>query len=83
MHFVTDQYDRGPIFLNLRVPIKDDDTPDSLAQRVNQCEHQYQPRITDLVVNNEIRWDGKNPNTLIVPSVYSIDCDQGCNILGE
>ena len=60
MHFVTDKYDKGPVFFEYPVPIEPDDTPDTLAARVNQAEHEWQSRITDLVVNGEISWDGKD-----------------------
>ena len=60
MHFVTDEYDKGPVFFEYPVPIEPDDTPDTLAARVNQAEHEWQSRITDLVVNGEISWDGKD-----------------------
>jgi phosphoribosylglycinamide formyltransferase-1 len=65
MHFVTEEYDRGPIFFQHEVAIKPDDTPETLGTRVNQAEHYWQPIITNLVVQNKIRWDGVNPNSLI------------------
>ncbi len=58
MHFVTEKYDLGPIFFQTKVCIKDDDTPETLARRVNHCEHMYQAEVTNLVVNGFIRWDG-------------------------
>ena len=73
MHFVTEGYDRGPVFFKMNVKINDDDTPDSLGQRVNQAEHQWQSTITNMVVNGLIRWDGINPDSLEVPSDYSIE----------
>lgn len=72
MHFVTEEYDRGPVFLDCRVKINEDDTPESLARRVNDCEHYYQPRITNMVVNGLISWDGVNPNSLICPRDHEI-----------
>ena len=77
MHFVTEEYDRGPLFFQLKVRIKDDDTPNSLGQRVNQWEHHWQPRITNLVVNRSIKWDGIDPDSLEVPADYSatLFCD--------
>jgi phosphoribosylglycinamide formyltransferase-1 len=72
MHFVTEEYDRGPVFLNYRIKINNDDTPESLAHRVNQFEHYYQPRITNLVVNGLISWDGLNPDSLICPKGHLI-----------
>ena len=72
MHFVTGEYDRGPIFFQGFVEIHDGDTPESLGQRVNEKEHIYQPGITDMVVRGSISWDGVNPKSLKVPPGYSI-----------
>lgn len=70
MHFVTDRYDEGPTIFRFPVLILPDDTPESLQHRVNELEHQWQPIVTSLVVNNEIRWDGLDPKSLVVPSRY-------------
>lgn len=72
MHFVTGEYDRGPVFLDCKVKIEENDTPDSLAHRVNECEHYYQPRVTNLVVNGLISWDGVSPDSLICPHDHDI-----------
>ncbi|MDP2704897.1 MAG: formyltransferase family protein [Patescibacteria group bacterium] len=73
MHFVTpDEYDRGPVFFRLSIPIKENDTAESLQYKVSDYEHAMQPFITDLVVRGEIRWDGKNPRSLHVPHGFSI-----------
>lgn len=73
MHFVNGEYDRGPVFFQLKIKIRDDDTPETLAERVNQSEHRYQPQITSMVVNDLIRWDGINPSSLEFPLSYSIE----------
>ena len=39
VHFVDEEYDRGPIIAQSIVPIQDDDTPDSLGARVLPVEH--------------------------------------------
>jgi len=79
MHFVLpfdkdkmsdDKYDSGPVFFQYPVFIRDNDTADSLAQRVNKIEHGFQSYVTSLVINNEISWDGVNPESLIVPDWY-------------
>jgi folate-dependent phosphoribosylglycinamide formyltransferase PurN len=67
MHFVTDEYDKGPVFFRYRIYIRPDDTADTLGARVNKIEHAWQSYITNLVVNGEIYWDGKNPDSLVVP----------------
>lgn len=73
MHFVTGEYDRGPVFFRCNVKINAGDTPDCLGTRVNQQEHDYQPGITNLVVNGLIKWDGVDPYSLEVPAGYSIE----------
>jgi len=73
MHFVTEKYDEGPIFFEFPVLIRSDDTPESLAQRVNKIEHAYQPWITNLVIHEQISWDGKNPKNLKLPDWYPFD----------
>ena len=64
MHFVTDQYDRGPVFFRCRVEIQQDDTAKTIAARVNRAEHEFQWYFTNKVVTGEISWDGKNPESL-------------------
>ncbi len=64
MHFVTPKYDEGPVFFRRKVPILPDDTPETLAKRVNEMEHKWQPIITNKVVNGEISWDGMDKGTL-------------------
>jgi phosphoribosylglycinamide formyltransferase-1 len=72
MHFVTEEYDKGPIIFRYPVSIQPDDTPETLAKRVNKVEHEWQSRITDLVIKGEISWDGKNINTLKIPSTVPV-----------
>jgi len=69
MHFVTDDYDRGPVFFSQPVEIKVSDTPESLAARVNRTEHRYQPLLTNLVVRGLVHWDGVDYGSLVVPEL--------------
>jgi phosphoribosylglycinamide formyltransferase-1 len=43
VHFVDDEYDHGPILLQDRVPVLPDDTPDTLAERVQALERRLVP----------------------------------------
>lgn len=70
MHFITEEYDRGPIFFEYRVPLVKGMTPDDIAKLVNKAEHEWQPRVTNMVIHEEIRWDGEDPRSLSVPSGY-------------
>jgi phosphoribosylglycinamide formyltransferase-1 len=59
MHFVDAVYDRGPIIFALPVPIEPDDTPETLAARVNRAEHIWQPRVLNYVVHGQVRLVGR------------------------
>lgn len=65
MHFVTEKYDEGPVFFVCKVAISPEDTAESLAKKLNEMEHKWQPIITSKVANGEISWDGKDPKTLL------------------
>lgn len=43
VHFVDAEYDHGPIFLQRRVPVHPDDSPESLRDRVLAVEHEILP----------------------------------------
>ncbi len=43
VHLVTEEYDRGPILGQAQVPVRPDDTPDTLAERVLAAEHRLLP----------------------------------------
>jgi len=64
MHFVTPEFDEGPVFFRHPVPILPEDTVDTLTARVLAAEHQWQSKITDKVVRGDISWDGKDASSL-------------------
>lgn len=68
MHFVPDngRYDTGPVFFQYPVLIQEGESPEDLAERVNKIEHSWQSYITNLVVHEKIRWDGSNPQSLVI-----------------
>ena len=43
VHFVNEEYDKGKILLQRRVPVLPGDTPKILAARVLECEHELYP----------------------------------------
>jgi len=43
VHFVNEEYDKGEILLQRTVPVLPDDTPETLAARVLECEHRLYP----------------------------------------
>ena len=45
VHFVDEEFDRGAIIEQERVPVLPGDTPDTLAARVLEAEHRLLPRV--------------------------------------
>lgn len=59
VHFVDHQYDHGPIILQRVVPVLDDDTPESLAQRVFAAECEAYPEALSLIAAGRVRVEGR------------------------
>ena len=49
VHLVDDDYDRGPIVAQWRIPVEPSDTADKLAARVLNVEHVVYPRTVEMV----------------------------------
>lgn len=49
VHLVDDEYDRGPIVAQWRVPVNRSDDAESLAARVLNVEHAVYPRAVEMV----------------------------------
>ncbi|MCK8124778.1 phosphoribosylglycinamide formyltransferase [Pseudoalteromonas sp. 2CM39R] len=45
VHFVTEELDGGPVVLQAKVPVLENDTAETLAQRVHQQEHIIYPLV--------------------------------------
>jgi formyltetrahydrofolate-dependent phosphoribosylglycinamide formyltransferase len=59
VHFVNDEYDQGPIILQEAVPVHDDDTPDTLAERVQAAERRLVPVAIQLFADSRLTLDGR------------------------
>lgn len=51
IHYVDEQYDHGDIIFQARCPVMEDDTADSLAQRIHILEHKHYPEIVGKIVS--------------------------------
>jgi formyltetrahydrofolate-dependent phosphoribosylglycinamide formyltransferase len=58
VHFCNNEYDRGPIILQRKVPVRPDDTPESLAVRVFEQECMALPEVIQLFAEGRIRLEG-------------------------
>ncbi len=59
VHFVDGEYDRGPIVLQSPVPVKDADTPHTLAERVFREECRLYPEAIKLFGEGRLRVEGR------------------------
>ncbi|GCL62739.1 phosphoribosylglycinamide formyltransferase [Pseudaquabacterium pictum] len=58
VHLVTPTLDHGPIVAQAVVPVRPDDTPQALAERVLEAEHRLYPLAVGWWVRGELRLDG-------------------------
>jgi len=59
VHIVDEEYDHGPIVLQRAVEVKDDDTPETLAERVLKVEHEVYPEAIRLFVEGKVNVFGR------------------------
>jgi phosphoribosylglycinamide formyltransferase-1 len=59
VHFCDDHYDTGPIILQEAVPVLDDDTPESLAARVQAVERRLVPEAVRLYAEGRLAIEGR------------------------
>ncbi len=58
VHFVTPETDAGPIVMQGVVPVRDDDTPEALSERILEIEHRIYPAALCLLASGRLRLDG-------------------------
>jgi phosphoribosylglycinamide formyltransferase 1 len=59
VHFVNAQLDAGPIVMQAAVPVRPDDTPDTLAARILNEEHRIYPEAIQRVLDGGWRIEGR------------------------
>lgn len=59
VHFVDESLDGGPIILQKCVEVKEDDTAETLADRILEQEHKIYPEAVKLVIENRLRIEGR------------------------
>ncbi len=58
VHFCTNEYDKGPIIVQRTCPVQDNDTPDTLADRVFEQECLAYPEAIKLFAEGRLQVDG-------------------------
>ena len=59
VHMVTEELDGGPVILQVRVPILEDDDAEKLGQRVLEQEHDLYLQALKWFAAGRIQWSGK------------------------
>lgn len=59
VHFVDETLDAGPIVLQAVVPIRDDDTPETLSARILAEEHRIYSEAVRIVLEGRYRIEGR------------------------
>jgi len=59
VHFVDENLDAGPIVAQAVVAVRDDDTPDTLSERILAEEHRIYTEAVRLVLSGSYRVDGR------------------------
>ena len=82
VHFVVPQADAGPIIAQAAVPVRDDDTAETLAARVLNVEHRLYPLALRLLAEGRVKLIGGHclieathpaEGTLIVPAAQDTE----------
>jgi phosphoribosylglycinamide formyltransferase-1 len=64
VHFIDAEYDSGPIILQESLPVLDNDTPASLAERVQAVERRLVPKAIRLFANGQLAINGRQVRVL-------------------
>jgi len=55
IHLVDEKYDSGAIIFQAECPVLEDDTPDTLAERIHTLEHTHFPRIIEAEIKKGLQ----------------------------
>ncbi len=64
VHIVDEEYDHGPIVAQECVPVRDDDTPETLARRVLEVEHRLYPKALNWFAEGKVVIEGRRVRIL-------------------
>jgi phosphoribosylglycinamide formyltransferase 1 len=59
VHFVDENLDAGPIVLQAAVPVKDDDTVETLSERILREEHRIYSEAVRMVLEGKFKIEGR------------------------
>lgn len=59
VHFVNEELDAGPVIIQEAVEIKDNDTEETLTQRIHKKEHMIYPKAIRLFIEGKLKTEGR------------------------
>lgn len=59
VHFVDDAYDHGPIIMQESIPVHDQDTAETLAERVQALERKLYPKAIQMIAEGRVMIEGR------------------------
>lgn len=59
VHFADETLDTGPVLLQAAIPVRDDDTHETLTERILTLEHRIYPKAIGLLLDGGIRRQGR------------------------
>src|SRR5438046_5257724 len=59
VHFVAKEVDAGPIILQAHVPVRDDDTVETLSERILRKEHRIYTQAIRLFTEDQLKIEGR------------------------
>lgn len=54
VHFANEDYDKGPIIAQRAVEVREDDSVDSLEERIHAVEHELYPQVLELIALGKV-----------------------------
>ncbi len=66
VHFIDNEYDNGPIIAQESIAVLEDDTPQTLQERVVNLEQKVYPKVIQTIVENRVRVSGRKVS--IIPA---------------
>ena len=57
VHFANDEYDKGPIIAQRAVIVREDDTVESLEERIHEVEHEMYPQVLGWLADRRVSID--------------------------
>jgi phosphoribosylglycinamide formyltransferase 1 len=84
VHFVNEEPDAGPVILQEAVEVRDDDTLESLEEKIHNIEHRLYPEAIRLFCENKLKIAGRKVKILLaVLGILSFLCAPGGGLFAE